>query len=383
MPTGTPTPAQLWNGEVSFFSLDTDLIQSAGYDFDKGALNQLPKQLPRAMRLQLTEIVTSEIIDHLLEPVLEDARNFTKLAGELTRRAQVKMSAIQVMFAELYVEDGARALFRERVEAFTLRCRGGILPVSGTELAAEIFNLYFAKKPPFAARKDKKSEFPDAMSLVLLERFARDQKTLGIIASGDDGWNMFAGSSPYLYCVRSVDDLAKLFVDAGEHGERITARVLAAAKDHNSLLRASVSDALSRHVENADWTIGEIYSSGSTRVEAEAHGANLFEFSITTDEIKIWNLEEEPSTWVVEIEVLGTAEVEVQITHYVWDSIDREEFKLNSDTISLDRIFEAQVYLTCVLERDDTPPEEWGVEVEIAAGHYEIELGEVDPFPDE
>jgi len=383
MPIGTPTPAQLWNGEVSFFSLDTDLIQSAGYDFDKGALNQLPKQLPTAMQLQLTEIVTSEIVDHLLEPVLEDARHFTKAATELTRRAQVKMSAIQELFVGLQVEESARKLFRERVEAYALRCRGAILPIEGDGLAAEMFDRYFAKKPPFGARKDKKSEFPDAMSLILLERFAHEQKTLGIVASGDEGWNAFASSSPYLYCVRSIDDLAKLFADAGEHGERISACVLAAAKDHHSPLRALVSDALAKHVEDAEWTVDDIYSSGSTRVEANASDASLFEFSIANDQIEVWSLEDEPSTWVVEIEVVATAAVDVEVTHYVWDSIDHEEMRLKSDILSLDREFEVKVYLTCANVRDDAPPDEWEVDVEIAAGHYGIEVGEVDPFFDE
>lgn len=383
MPAGTPTPAQLWNGDVSFFSIDTDLIQSAGYDFDKGALNQLPKQLPRAMQLQLTEIVTSEIVGHLLDPVLEDARHFAKAAGELTRRAQIKMSPIQKLFAELRVEESARTLFRERVEAYAHRCRGGILPITGDGLAAELFDCYFARKAPFGTRKDKKSEFPDAMSLILLERFAREHDTLGIVASGDDGWNTFASSSPYLYCVRSIDDLAKLFADAGEHGEGVSARVLGAAKDHHSPLRALVSEALARHVDEAEWTVADIYSSGSTRVEADAFGASLFEFSVATDQIEVWSLEDEPSTWVVEIEVVATAVVDVEVTHYVWDSIDREELQLKSDTLSLDKEFEVQVYLTCTNVRDEVPPEEWNVDVEIAAGRYSIDVGEVDPFFDD
>jgi len=64
MPKGLPTAAQLWQGEVSCFSIDTDLIQAAGYNFDEGALHQLPKQLPASMRLQLTEVVVEEIVRH-------------------------------------------------------------------------------------------------------------------------------------------------------------------------------------------------------------------------------------------------------------------------------------------------------------------------------
>jgi hypothetical protein len=382
MPTGTPTPAQLWNGDVSFFSIDTDLIQSAKYDFDKGALNLLPKQLPRTMQLQLTDIVAKEIVNHLLDPVLEDARKFSRAASELTRRAQIDMSSIEQTFNNIGVEETARALFRQRVEAYAHRCHGGILPVQGDELAAEVFDHYFSRKPPFGERKDKKAEFPDAMSLILLERFARAKGTLGIVASNDEGWTLFAADSPSLYCVRSIDELAKLFADTGEHGERISACILAAVEDDNSALRDTVAGALAGHFDNAEWTIDDIYSSGSTRVEAEAIGANLSEYSIASEQIEVWSLEEEPSTWVVEIEVTATAEVEIQVTHYVWDSIDREEFRLRTDTVTVEHEIEAKVFLTCADVHDDTPPEEWDIEVEIAKGRYAVSVGEVDPFFD-
>lgn len=38
MPKELPDTAQLWQGLVSFFSIDTDLIRSAGYNFEEGAL---------------------------------------------------------------------------------------------------------------------------------------------------------------------------------------------------------------------------------------------------------------------------------------------------------------------------------------------------------
>ncbi|MBP9893424.1 MAG: hypothetical protein KBG84_16085, partial [Planctomycetes bacterium] len=78
MPKGTPTPEELVNDEVTFFSLDTDVIQAAGYNFEKGALNQLPRQLPRSMKLQLTEVVLKEVVGHRLEPVKEAADKFRK-----------------------------------------------------------------------------------------------------------------------------------------------------------------------------------------------------------------------------------------------------------------------------------------------------------------
>ena len=179
MPKDNPSPAQLWQGEVSFFSIDTDLIQGAGYNFDEGALNQLPKQLPRTMQLQLTEVVAREIIGHRMESVREAMQQFASSSDRLKRSASIDMAEIDLRFAALSVADTAPATFRKKVEDYAERCRGGILPVQGKHLVVALFEKYFSGMPPFANRKDKKSEFPDAASLVLLEQYAIDNDNDG------------------------------------------------------------------------------------------------------------------------------------------------------------------------------------------------------------
>ena len=158
MPKGLPTVTQLWNGEVSFFSIDTDLIQSAGYNFDAGALNQLPKQLPATMSLQLTEIVSEEIVRHRMQPVQKAIEGFTTASENLKRLANLPLGQIDQSFAVLDAAKSAASHFRSQVQAYAGRCRGGVLSVSGEALASEIFNLYFQDCAPFAKRKDKKSE---------------------------------------------------------------------------------------------------------------------------------------------------------------------------------------------------------------------------------
>ncbi|WP_321852699.1 hypothetical protein, partial [Burkholderia diffusa] len=78
MPQDRPTAAQLWSGEISFFSLDTDLIQSAGYSFDVGVLNQLPQVSPKTMQLLLTDVTAREIVSHLMKSVTQAMGEFRK-----------------------------------------------------------------------------------------------------------------------------------------------------------------------------------------------------------------------------------------------------------------------------------------------------------------
>ena len=124
MPKGLPTAAQLWQGEVSFFSIDTDLIQAAGYNFDEGALHQLPKQLPASMRLQLTEVVVEEIVRHRMQPVHEAVQQFTAASDKLKRLACIALEPIDASFQTLNAVGVAADRFRGQVRDYAARCRG-------------------------------------------------------------------------------------------------------------------------------------------------------------------------------------------------------------------------------------------------------------------
>lgn len=87
MPKEQPTAADVWQGDIAFFSLDTEAIQGAGYSFDEGPLNLQPKQLPPAMHLKLTEVVAQEIVRHRMKPVLEAIARFEEASRDRAKPA--------------------------------------------------------------------------------------------------------------------------------------------------------------------------------------------------------------------------------------------------------------------------------------------------------
>ncbi|MBR8317594.1 MULTISPECIES: PIN domain-containing protein [Burkholderia cepacia complex] len=379
MPSGQPTPAQLWNGEVSFFSIDTDLIQSAGYNFAEGALNQLPKLLPLTMQLQLTDVVAREVIAHLMHPVCEAVKQFAGSSDKLKRAAGIDMNDIDRQFELLSVESAAYRTFRTRIEEYAERCRGGVLNVEGETLASKLFDCYFEGKPPFAKRKEKKSEFPDAASLLILEQHATEHGTKGIVASRDEGWREFADGSEHLYCVNSIEELAKLFESTSAHADVIKNQILSLIQDDQSALRARLSDALMDHVHQSGWTATDAYSGVVPRVEAETSDASLVQYELDQTSTTVWNVEGDPTAWVIEVTALVKAEIDIDVTYYVYDSIDREELELGSDTMTREVDIEVPAYLNCHGVQADSRPETWDVDIEIASGDYEVEVGEVEP----
>lgn len=377
MPKGKPTAAQLWEGEVSFFSLDTDLIQGAGYNFDEGALKQLPKQLPDTMSLYLSDVVVHEVVAHRMVKVLEAIESLKNASGSLKRLATVPMDQIDGLFADLGVEHAASKLFREKVEVYASSCGGGVLQVDGDKLAQRMFDLYFSGKAPFAKRKDKKSEFPDAASLLLLQDHAAEEKTMGIVASGDEGWSAFADKSDYLYCVKSIEELTALFAATDEHAKAVEHKVIEAVQSDVSPVRGAVTDALNDHVANAAWSADKVTSGLVSRVEAEVYEARLESYEIESAEV--WSLSSDKTTWVIELVIKANVEISVNVDFFVWDSIDHEEFAIGSDVLGSSTAIEVQAYLTCSGVQGDSSPDDWDIEIDIAQGSYECETMYVEP----
>lgn len=379
MPKGLPRASQLMGQEITFFSIDTNLIRAVGFRFEEGTLNQLHRQLPGWLKLRLTEVAEREIRAQRMAPVVEAIQQFQSAAGKIVRSTGLELTLVERTFADMKVASSAEAIFDGQLHAFIQRLRGSILPIAGNGLAEAMFSRYFDEKPPFEHRKDKKYEFPDAAALLVLEMHAREHDTLGIVVSEDGGWKDFADRSNLLYCVKSIDEFAALFASEGPNAESVKQKIRTAAEDETSELRASLADELRRHVGNSEWTVGDLYSGSAHRLEGEAYGAELIDYTLDLSDVEVWFVEHDPSMCVVELAVSAKARIDVSVEFFAWDSIDREEVGIGSNEFSIDADFEVTVFLSCSGDLLAEPPTAWGVEVEIAAGEYSVDVGEVNP----
>lgn len=376
MPENLPTAAQAWE-DVTFFSIDTNLIQAAGYNFAQGALHQLPNQLPESIGLQLPEIVVSEIVKHRMESVNKAHKQLQGAADELHRLTTIDFSEVRGSVDKLNAIEAATQWFTQQVHDYAALCRGAVLPTAGADAVRNLFADYFAQRPPFGLSEKKKSEFPDAMCLWQLEQYAKDNDTIGIIASDDKGWKQYAAESETLYCVGSIDELAALFAATNEHAESIKTKIAAAVKDASSPLGTALGYAINRHIANAQWDTSEVYTGSSYRVEPEVYDANVVEYSIDVD-TSVWSVKGEPTTWIVELTVRVKANVDVSVEFFAWDSIDSEELSLGTQQFSTETEVDVDVFLTCSDVHLETTPSDWNTDIEIAEGSYSLEGFEVE-----
>lgn len=376
MPTNLPTAAQAWE-DVTFFSIDTNLIQAAGYNFAQGALHQLPNQLPESIGLQLPEIVVSEIVKHRMESVHKAHKQLQGAADELHRLTTIDVSEVRGAVDKLNAIEEAKHRFTQQVHDYAAQCRGAVLSTAGVDAVGGLFADYFAQRPPFGLSEKKKSEFPDAMCLWQLEQYAKDNDTIGIIASDDKGWKQYAAESKTLYCADSIEELAALFAATNEHAESIKTKIAASVKDAGSPLGTALAHALNQHIANAQWDASDVYTGSSYRVEPEVYDASVIEHSIDED-LSVWSMKGEPTTWIAELTVHVRANVDVSVEFFAWDTIDKEELSLGAQEFTTEAEIDIEVFLTCSDVHLETEPSNWGTDIEIADGSYSLEGFEVE-----
>jgi len=380
MPKGLPSAADLIaERAVTFFSVDTDIIQGLGYKFEEGALRALYLQRPNWMSVCLTEVVQKEVMDHRMEPVLSAAQELGSSLAKIQRLSKVDISEISEKIAIAPFEAEARERFKGEFNSFVARLTGKVLPLSGDHLAANMFSRYFNGEPPFETRKEKKFEFPDAAALLVLESYAEANNTRGILISKDGGWSNFAERSDRLYCVKSLDEFVSLFESKGDNADRVKVKIREGLNARGNNFFLEIESALSHDVENANWRVDDVYTGFALRVEAYVAGIGYTDCDLDADDIKVWFVEHDPSLCTVELQVSVAVNLDIDIQFYQYDSIDHDEVNVASDEVSRDVTIDLDVYLTCKGELLQEDVDEWDIEVTISGGRYRVDVGEVNP----
>lgn len=377
MPKGQPSPDDIIRRKVTFFSIDTNVLEGKGFDFKRGALNVLHLQRPNWITLQLSAIVEREVFAHRMRDLLEAKQKLDSALNHMRRKASLDVSKVTLAADSLAIIESAQQQFNTEIQAFVSGLSGEILATDGDTLARDLFELYFATQPPFEVIKDKKSEFPDAAALLVLEQYAKEHKTNGVLISNDKGWHSFSNKSDRLFCVRTLEEFTGLFGEMSEHAKVLLAKIRTSLEDTNSDCYELIRDAINDHVSDATWSVDDIYTSSASRLEGNVDFASVVEFIPDFENIQGWFTNEDSPLFIVELFVSVSVEISLSVEFFQWDSIDHDEMSLGSQGIMVAMDVEVSVFLTSTGELMGAPVDDWDIEVEIASGNYSVEAGEV------
>jgi hypothetical protein len=254
MPLGKPNSSELNRRKAYAFSLDTSVIEAAGFRFDEGALKHLSRQLPPWIELWMTDIVIREVSNHRIENVSRSVQNIHTGLQDLRRHIGGAFNQSIPDWLRT-TKDTATHLFNAQFEKFLSIHSGIVLRPDCGNLASDLFDMYFQVRPPFGGGRDKKHEFPDAASLLMLESMAAERSMSVILVSKDDGWKQFAEQSKHLYFVDSLSALCDLFLSESREAKFIQERLRATFEKPSRELRGDLKSAIERGLNSTPWEL--------------------------------------------------------------------------------------------------------------------------------
>jgi len=321
MPTGVPPPEELTTREVGAFALDTSVIQGASYSFSSGALARLADQLPPWLNLWLTDIVAREVMQHRMDSVRRAAQQIRGGYSDIRRflaGAEIRL----LPDPEDYVSSAIHH-FDSQLQWFLKSHHGTLIEPQSGGLVMQVFKRYFDQTPPFGGGRDKKHEFPDAASLLMLESHAHITGTKVIAVSGDEGWHNFARTSDMIYCVRNLSELTNLFVATSPS-------MLAFAGEVEALLNEKdfeerVARLLSKQLPTLPWLLKT--RNYGYEVDAGVVNAILDSFHIKTGSLQVWATAHDESACVahVAVEVESKLEIEAYAFQRKYKALEKED----------------------------------------------------------
>lgn len=375
MPSGTPAAQMIIDQRVGGFALDTSIIRASGYRFNAAPLAVLAAQLPAWVRLYLPDVVVNEV----LRQQVDGAMSHLEAAKSAVRSLERNGLRLEPAVAALDKAGSAAdlgGLFRDRIARFVRSHRGEVVAMGDLQ-AQKLFERYFAGTAPFGRSKERKSEFPDAAALLMLEATAKRQRTAIIAVSADKAWGEFADASKHLYCVPTLDDLTRLFVSDAPAARAIEARLRALLADASSPLVAELKRRLDLCIGDLGWT-ADAHSGVSARLEPSVEQVGVRSFEADTDSLRLWMSPDDSGQCIAEVDLRVLADFVVIAEFYLWDSIDRDEVYGGSASKNVQEDVTVTAFVTLSGELTDGDPGGWDVDVELADVGMEIEAGEME-----
>jgi hypothetical protein len=243
---------------------------------------------------------------------------------------------------------------------------------------SDLVNAYFQPAPPFSATGKNKAEFPDAIALFSLERWAKDRNLTVLAVSNDKGWKAFAD-------VHERIDLREVLVDAlslvQKHAEEARAIVQMLFKSIENGDAPELVARFDRKLENALFgydVCGEADSFYS--IEADQVELELVEFRFAGDEddYEFSVVQSGPHILAIEVDLEVVVNAKTAFHMSIYDSTDKDHTPIGSTDANIEEELAFKALVTFERE-DDTAP--FGLsKLELIDGPRSVNFGFVTPY---
>lgn len=344
-------------------TIDTQVVYSNDLELDTGLVGQLDQFKDGLVQFLLSEIIVREIHKPLTEKAkaTHDALNKAIRAG----RSNGQLSDLQCTELEAIRDGMARPSDHAKNQLSSFASRTGAEVVAADTVDVKpLLDRYFRNDAPFAS-KGKKNEFPDAIALLTLERWATENQKRILAVSNDGDWKSFAEQSDHIDVVEDLGKALEILNDLAEETVPLAMNVLglvaAGDPDLTQSLRSSLEYAVETETPYLEFD-------GPMPGEDEGASLSLVDFEIlgvddNSAEIDIVRVGTQGFAFRVPVRV--TANVYAEVSFSIRDSVDKDYVPMGSTSVEQETEFDAFLLLEVSHFLDD--------EADEASVMYEIE----------
>ena len=264
-----------------------------------------------------TDITNQEILRHMRKDCMEAFSKMKKQCNVL-RNISIYNNSFDRANKDI-VENEIRQTFRKHFRASKV-CTLGYK--YNDEDVKEVFDSFFKEKAPFS--NHKKSEFPDAFVLKLLENHGKKKRSRIVLLSADEDMSRY--ESYYLYVVDYKDYITDKLV-AKEKFEDIKTVL----EKQNDGLCSQIQNVCEKGLDNLSLYVNRIEGVDVTRVTVNYVSVNL-----DRDSIYIYNEEGGVVGVEVDCDIDFSVDVEYEnAANAYFDSEDKRWYGTELDTITI------------------------------------------------
>lgn len=353
-------------GAIAGFTLDTTEFHRAGYNFQSKILKALGQFTDTDVSLLFSEVVLNEVHAHIRDDIKAKSDQVRSALRQIGKAAAITMDPSQTMLgAGIPVDVSARAA--ELIDAFLAEVGAEQLPVDNGPTVRQLHDLYFGSHPPFSAKADKKSEFPDAIALLSMQHWAEQQDGFVLAVSNDGDWTRFAEQSPRVIVVPALAPALNLF---NSDDAFVAARLAANLAGGTALsLRARIDAALESAIE-----IFDVEASAPYYYETSDEFATVNEWEVAEPRFDVVDSDADFVTLAFPLVVKAT--FEASFTFTVRDGIDKDYISIGGANTSTTEHFDVQILVT--VARDDESPDPEIIDLETDISSLSVDFGQVE-----
>jgi hypothetical protein len=374
--------------KIKAISLDTSTIQARGFNFESGMLKQLEQFLQKSdTELVISDVVKGEVQAHMEKPIKDAKQDIDKALKQAEKHWGIKGETIKKIEQIIYQDRQPKDMALERIDKFIEVTDSEVVEAEDNLNISDLLDKYFQSTPPFATIGKKKNEFPDAIALMSLESWARENETKILVVSKDNDWKSFCKNSDNLICINDLPKALELFQQKLNNTDYISKKIQDKYyKGELSNLISEINRAFEEEIYEFDIDL-EVSSSYMYEEELASLSVQEFKFKAVDKPDVIFtviNYDDKENSLVVEASLSATIIVEYYFSFSVWDSIDKEDICIGASNVKEDMEFETEILITLFSESgefnndNDIEVEE----IEFLTKKLAIDLGDVAPDMD-